>query len=210
MSTHRVLIWAKTYPELSERYKETVCTAGCFEDGSPVRIYPVPLRYLGDEMKYRLYNWIDVDLIRDVADGRPESYKLAGNIKITGHIDTKANWRLRRNIVFQDKSWHYDCLDHLKEAQKRDRLSLGCVRVGEVTRIWVKDRDEERAAQHKLKLRKRREQGEMFVEDQPPVKDLAFQHSRVHVAWKCHCIHSGQECKGHTAGSARLGFGRAW
>ena len=44
--TIRVLIWGKTYPELSKKYVETVCTGGVREDGSPIRLYPVPLRYL--------------------------------------------------------------------------------------------------------------------------------------------------------------------
>ena len=33
----RVLIWGKTYPELSNKYTETVCTGGVLEDGRPIR-----------------------------------------------------------------------------------------------------------------------------------------------------------------------------
>jgi len=33
--TIRVLIWGKTYPELSKRYTETVCTPGVREDEDP-------------------------------------------------------------------------------------------------------------------------------------------------------------------------------
>src|SRR5689334_7137004 len=47
--TEQVLIWGKTYPELSRRYSETVCTAGLRQDGTPIRLYPVPLRYLGQD-----------------------------------------------------------------------------------------------------------------------------------------------------------------
>ena len=32
-----VLIWGKTYPELSSRYVETVCTGALREDRTPVR-----------------------------------------------------------------------------------------------------------------------------------------------------------------------------
>lgn len=41
MTKQRVLITVKTYPTLSKKYGETVCTAGIRPDGSWVRIYPV-------------------------------------------------------------------------------------------------------------------------------------------------------------------------
>lgn len=52
----RVLIWGETYPELSSKYRETVCTGGCLEDGRPVRIYPVPFRYLEGDSRYKMYS----------------------------------------------------------------------------------------------------------------------------------------------------------
>lgn len=42
MAKTKVLICVKTYPTLSEKYDELVCTAGVKEDGSWIRIYPVP------------------------------------------------------------------------------------------------------------------------------------------------------------------------
>ena len=41
---HRILVTVKTYPTLSRKYGETVCTAGVRADGTWVRIYPVPFR----------------------------------------------------------------------------------------------------------------------------------------------------------------------
>ena len=41
-----MLIIAKTYPELSAKYGETVCTAAVDETGNPLRLYPIPFRYL--------------------------------------------------------------------------------------------------------------------------------------------------------------------
>ena len=49
MEKQRVLITVKTYPTLSRKYGETVCTAGVREDGTWVRIYPVPFRRLNAE-----------------------------------------------------------------------------------------------------------------------------------------------------------------
>ncbi len=62
MPKERVLITAKTYPTLSRKYGETVCTAGLREDGSWVRIYPVPFRRLNDSEQYRKFDCVEVDL----------------------------------------------------------------------------------------------------------------------------------------------------
>ena len=45
----KVLVTVMTYPTLSKRHMETVCTAGFREDGSWIRIYPVPHRLLNLE-----------------------------------------------------------------------------------------------------------------------------------------------------------------
>jgi len=44
MAKERVLIAVKTYPTLSDKYLELSCTAGFREDGSWIRLYPIPFR----------------------------------------------------------------------------------------------------------------------------------------------------------------------
>lgn len=46
MQRERVLITVKTYPTLSKSHIELVCTAGLREDGSWIRVYPIPFRLL--------------------------------------------------------------------------------------------------------------------------------------------------------------------
>ena len=55
----RILITVKTYPTLSRKYGETVCTAGLREDGTWVRLYPVPFRRLDQADRYSKYDWIE-------------------------------------------------------------------------------------------------------------------------------------------------------
>lgn len=87
--TERILIWGKTYPELSQKYGETVCTAGCLEDGRPVRIYPVPFRLLNDYEQYRLHQWIRAPVKPSTDDPRPESYRIdVDRIDLGDVIDT--------------------------------------------------------------------------------------------------------------------------
>jgi hypothetical protein len=75
MAKQRVLITVKTYPTLSRKYGETVCTAGIREDGTWVRIYPVPFRRLTEEQQYRKFDWLECGLVRNTSDPRPETYR---------------------------------------------------------------------------------------------------------------------------------------
>lgn len=62
MAKEKVLIAVKTYPTLSKKYTELVCTAGFKEDGTWIRIYPSPFRLLNDSQKYKKYQWIELEL----------------------------------------------------------------------------------------------------------------------------------------------------
>src|SRR5438552_3531066 len=104
----RILIWGKTCPELSTRHVETVCTGGVREDGRPIRLYPVPLRYLAEGGKYTLYDWIEVPIRKSTNDPRPESFKVRPDaIKILRNVGTDDHWRERRAAVLKDSSWQF-------------------------------------------------------------------------------------------------------
>ena len=105
MAVEKVLITVKTYPHLSQKYVELVCTAGFKEDGSWIRIYPVPFRQLEDYSQYKKYDWIEIDLVKNSKDFRPESYRpvsLDTPINVVGHLDTKNGWAARKNIVLRN------------------------------------------------------------------------------------------------------------
>lgn len=189
----RILIWGKTYPELSRAHKETVCTGGCTEDGKPIRLYPVPLRYLPDHAKYRLYDWVELPVSRSSSDSRPESYKVTGELAVVGHVETDPGWVNRRRILFTDKSWHYECLNDLKQREVRDKSSIGLIKVEKVNRVWVKQRTEGDHQAHQEKLSEIQSQIDMFESQN---KDLEFLPFRIHVEWIC----AGDNCLGHTAG----------
>lgn len=102
MAGTKILIAVKTYPTLSAKYEELVCTAGFTEDGKWIRIYPVPFRKKSYSEQYKKYDWIELDLVKNKSDFRPESYRPYSNdseIKINGHIDTQSNWAERKKIV---------------------------------------------------------------------------------------------------------------
>jgi hypothetical protein len=101
MALTKVLITVKTYPTISAKYDELVCTAGFREDGTWIRIYPISFRKKSYHEQYKKYDWIEVDLVKNEGDFRPESfrpYSHESEIKIVGHIDTNQNWEERKNI----------------------------------------------------------------------------------------------------------------
>lgn len=101
MALTKVLITVKTYPTLSAKYDELVCTAGFREDGSWIRIYPIPFRKKAYNEQYKKYDWIELDLVKNTSDFRPESFRprsLDTEIRIVGHIETKNNWEERKKI----------------------------------------------------------------------------------------------------------------
>src|SRR3990172_10676861 len=101
MEKERVLITVKTYPTLSRKYGETVCTAGVREDGSWVRIYPVPFRRLDETEQYRKFDWLECDLVKTRSDSRPDSRNPTDpkQLRPVGHMDTADNRRERRRLL---------------------------------------------------------------------------------------------------------------
>lgn len=105
MALTKVLITVKTYPTLSTKYDELVCTAGFLEDGSWIRIYPIQFRQKPYEQQYKKYQWIEMDLVKNDRDFRPESFRPVSHeteIKVLGEIKPDGDvWEERRNIVLK-------------------------------------------------------------------------------------------------------------
>src|SRR3989442_3655183 len=105
---HKILIWGKTYPELSTKHIETVCTAGVLESGKPVRLYPINYRYLNEQ--FDLYQWITAGIQKNADDSRPESFKIdIDSIKLGEKVPTtKDEWGKRAEIMFEDSGWQFE------------------------------------------------------------------------------------------------------
>ncbi len=103
--TKKILITVMTYPIISKKYDELVCTAGVQEDGSWIRIYPLPFHKLDDTNQFRKYQWIEVHVEKNRKDPRPESYNVVDrdNIKLLDIVDTSNNWSERKRILFNNQ-----------------------------------------------------------------------------------------------------------
>ncbi len=121
MALTKVLIAVKTYPTLSAKYDELVCTAGFRQDGTWIRIYPVPFRKKSYSEQYKKYDWIEVDLVKNDSDFRPESYRPYSHdseIKIVGHINTEGNWDARKQVALG--KIYYNLTEIISEAKDKN------------------------------------------------------------------------------------------
>ena len=156
----RFLIWGKTTPELSTKYFETVCTGAVLEDGSPIRLYPIPFRYLEDGDKFKKYQWLTARIAKSGFDARPESYKVdCDSIEPGPVVPTNKNeWQERQRIMFQNPSWQFDSMDDLTKAQAQTKRSIAVIAPTEILAVELHPRPDEDAAtfeQKRDRLRKK-------------------------------------------------------
>jgi len=119
MERKRVYIVVKTYPTISKKYAELVCTAGVLEDGSWIRLYPMPFRKLDLDQKYKKYSWIELDVERNTSDFRPETYRPINYETMVAEEPQKANWNQRKEIIFRNKKIHTNLEELITQAKTK-------------------------------------------------------------------------------------------
>jgi len=171
MAFTKVLLTVNTYPLPSRSYDELVCTAGMLEDGSWIRIYPVPLSFLlgqreSGKMKSFKYNWIEIDLVRRSDDFRPESYSPKNynfkDLKVLDRFDTKSNWYLRKQFCLKDVYTNFD--DLIEESKAPKYKSLATFRPTEIIGMDIEPDERE----WKNEWKELRKQGDLFNQDKKP------------------------------------------
>jgi hypothetical protein len=154
MALTRVLITVKTYPTISAKYDELVCTAGFREDGTWVRIYPVPFRKRAYTEQYKKYDWIELDLVKNKSDFRPESFRpatLDTEINVVGHIDTARNWEERKKLCLG--KIYYNLSELIAEAKDKNiGTSLAVFKPTEILDFYAEPVDRDWSAKQKAIL----------------------------------------------------------
>lgn len=166
MPKERVLITVKTYPTLSRKHGELVCTAGIREDGSWVRLYPIPFRLLDYKDRYAKFDWIETKLAKSSSDPRPETHHPVdvNDIQHLGNLGTEDNWRERRKLMLGKCKVHTR-LDALIEDAHANRLSLAVFKPAKILEfIWETD-DRDWDERKLTEMRNRSDQGELFAAD---------------------------------------------
>jgi len=173
--TRKVFITVKTYPTLSTKYDELVCTAGILDDGSWIRIYPLPFRKLEFEDRYKKYQWVEVPLVKNDSDPRPESYKITDIDKVeTGEfVDTSQGWMRRKKIMFENNVI-YDDMSKLIELAKSNDLSLAIFKPTEILDLIVEETDREWGSDKLTLLKERAKQLSLFQSEEEVEKEFKF------------------------------------
>ena len=182
MPLTKVLIIVKTYPAISSKYEELVCTAGLLENGNWIRIYPIQFRKKSYDQQYRKYDWIELDLVKNESDFRPESYRPFSHeseIKIVSHIGTTDNWAKRKEIIL--KNIYYNLSDLIAEAKNKNICtSLALFKPAKILNFVVEGVEREWDKTKLAKLEAERIQGNLFKQPEDPfevVKKLPFKFS---------------------------------
>ncbi|WP_437193512.1 hypothetical protein [Planctomicrobium sp. SH527] len=139
-ATIELMVNCKTYPAVSEKYVETVCTGGVQRNGEFVRLYPVPFRFLNSEEQYERWDIIQVRAYRTTRDKRPESWHFIPGTPIKKIGSTKENeserWQWMSKAVFAST----------EEMESRG-LTNGCVEIEPLELYWKPDLKEWSASQ---------------------------------------------------------------
>ena len=142
MGKTNILIVVKTYPEISRKYTETVCTAGVLADSKTfVRLYPIRFRYLEGTMQFKKYQWIRANITKATSDPRPESYNIApDSIELGDVIPAGKTWEEHCSWLLNEKTV-FPSVEALRVAQENDGTSLGIVKPKIVNRVIIRQRD---------------------------------------------------------------------
>ena len=164
MPLERLLITVKTYPTLSRKHGELVCTAAIREDGSWVRLYPIPFRLLDYQQRYVKFDWIETTLVKSSSDPRPETFHPVSSTDIVkiGNMDTADGWRERRSLVL-GKCTIFTKLGPLIEDAHTNRRSLALFKPSKILDFKWEPDDRHWDEKKLLEMRNRADQGELFA-----------------------------------------------
>lgn len=136
--TKRALIVVRTYPTPATSAVEVSCTAAITEQGEWLRLFPVPWRFLSQEMRFRRYQWVEVMVTKASKDTRPESYRLAADgIRILSPpLSTARKWIARKQLVLPLKAHCLCCL--IKKRDADGFPTLGFFRPRAIRRLIIR------------------------------------------------------------------------
>lgn len=178
----KLLITVKTYPLPSTKYEEVVCTAGVLEDGTFIRLYPIDYRSKSYEQWYKKYQWIEVDVEKNIKDPRPESYRPVSDITPGAIVPSRRNWIERRKHVLA-KPLGTMCA--LKDSDQKE-ISLGIVKPLSIESFLIEETARRRAPKAESVIK----QMKLFGYDKRPLEKIPYKFS-----YQFKCEEPG--CKGH-------------
>jgi len=160
----RIFITVKTYPTLSEKYDELVCTAGILDDGRWARVYPLPFRKLDYEKRYKKFQWVELCLEKNKQDPRPESYKGIdiSRVRLIGQrVGTERKWAKRKEIIFEKNPIYKDLRELIDKANK-NKLSIAVFKATEILDLTIEETKREWSKKNLATLKEKAKQLSLF------------------------------------------------
>src|SRR3546814_307529 len=98
------------------------------EEGSLIRLFPVPFRAIRDEQKFKKWQWISAQIYKAKEDRRPESHKIYIDTILLedGPLPTTDRWAARRRMLA--KLATFTDFDTLNTARVSTGATLGILR----------------------------------------------------------------------------------
>ena len=176
----RILITVKTYPAISDRYDELVCTGGICPATGFVRLYPVRFRYLPQDQQFRKYQWICAEAVKTTGrDRRPESYHVEeSTIRVGEFVGSEDRWEARRRVILPHESQSIEEL-------KREKRSMGLIQPAEIIDLEAESVEPQWPANKRGKLAQQR-----LFENRLELRRLPH---RFRYSFRC----NDEECRGH-------------
>ena len=142
MAKERVFITVIAYPTFSTKHGNSICAAGFREDGSWIRVYPLPYRLLESDPPLQKNQWIELELKKSSTDRRIESYQ-PRNLDDIDYQENTVSWpnefRTDRELsLLRKNDVHYN-LKRLIDAAKTSRTSLGIFKPTRVLGVSAKN-----------------------------------------------------------------------
>lgn len=192
------LIVVRTYPVPAKKGVEVSCTAAITNDGSWLRLFPVPYRRLAPEQKFHKYQWIDVEVER-AADARPESHKIIQQtIKILDSIGTEREWQGRKDVIYSLKSSGLCSIQRKRDAELSPTLGIFRPRI---TRLII---EQAKSPEWTDDERQLLSQGNLFEDESVE----ALEKVPFDFRYEFDCEDPG--CKGHSLKCTDWELGESW
>ena len=195
----KVCVMVRTYPMPARKGIEVSCTAGITDKGKWIRLFPVPYRFLGQDKRFRKYQWIEVS-VQKGNDPRPESYRIfEDTIKIISTpLSTRHKWEARRNIISPVQAHCLCCLE--RERKLNGVPTLGFFKPQYIEKLLIK-KDDSPWTQKQLHAL---QQGHLF--NKRPIKQLEKIPYEFRYKFQC----AEKRCNGHTLICTDWEIGESW
>ena len=163
MPRERLLITVKTYPTLSRKHGELVCTAGVRADGSWIRLYPIPFRLMdyGSAMPNLIGLKPRSSKAAVIPAPKPFTRWITDIVK-TGELGLEDKWRERRRLILERCQIQTRLADIIAGAHE-NRFSLTVFKPAKILDfIWETD-DRDWDPEKIQQMRNHADQGELFA-----------------------------------------------